>query len=881
MLNDMDYKFIQYFRNALAVQNQNTIDFKNIDNLLKCISMESFEKGFLPINILNELCPKEKNEQNDVYIIFAVKTILTEYSNGVEIEKNIDKLTGVFYVPAKITFVDGKRKMMPALEENKLPWIPRKFLSPSEEPILILGEASKSDEFFSKTTAIRTSICNWDEYIKYCKNYFFEVTGTALSWKEDYKRKIKYENNVFVFADPRIDAVKSLINLYDNIIQNLVSGKLLHKYLEYQEAGSKKLLDDEDVSFMMEHQGQMNGMYPLAKSQRRVLNHTNNMNTGDIIAVSGPPGTGKTTLLQSVVADMYVKAALLDERPPVIVASSSNNQAVTNIIESFQKIQTNDNTNLEKRWIVAAEGFAVYFPSKNKEKEAIDKGYQITRAYEWNHFVNKISDTGNIEESKSRMLQEAGKYFQIEFTDLKECKRTIKKCLKIIDDSRIQLLRLYPNRDSIFNKNTIGTIIWTLKELGCNIFGINEDDKRLYIKQSRKAFSQISLWQFNELLDKTIRYVEFWLAVHYCECRFLEGEYATTQEQKSKQNADIYKDIFYQIALLSPCMVMTFHSMPNNFRVSGINESKYTYLYNFIDLLIIDEAGQVSPEIATAAFSLAKKALVVGDEKQIPPVWNIEKSVDIGLAQEVGLITDAEQYKKMERMGLNCCSSSVMKVAKKSCYYNEEKIRGLFLSEHRRCYDEIIAYCNELVYEGMLRPSRGRREKKPNPYWPIMGHYDIFSDKADKKGTSRINETEAKTIACWLSENYVSIENYYCEDDPRQIIAIITPFKEQVSIIKKQLQEYMKDKANAIDVGTVHTFQGADRKIIILSTVYGKSDGCPFVDNNPALMNVAVSRAKDAFWVFGAYDCLSEDSKLASGKLREYASDCLPWKLNV
>lgn len=37
------------------------------------------------------------------------------------------------------------------------------------------------------------------------------------------------------------------------------------------------------------------------------------------------------------------------------------------------------------------------------------------------------------------------------------------------------------------------------------------------------------------------------------------------------------------------------------------NLNKSDYLYDFIDLLIVDEAGQVSPEVAGAGFSLAKK----------------------------------------------------------------------------------------------------------------------------------------------------------------------------------------------------------------------------------------------------------------------------------
>lgn len=58
---------------------------------------------------------------------------------------------------------------------------------------------------------------------------------------------------------------------------------------------------------------------------------------GEVIAANGPPGAGKTTLLLSAVAGLWVCAALRGEDPSVIVAASSNNQAVTNIIDAFGK----------------------------------------------------------------------------------------------------------------------------------------------------------------------------------------------------------------------------------------------------------------------------------------------------------------------------------------------------------------------------------------------------------------------------------------------------------------------------------------------------------------------------------------------------------------
>lgn len=90
---------------------------------------------------------------------------------------------------------------------------------------------------------------------------------------------------------------------------------------------------------------------------------------------------------------------------------------------------------------------------------------------------------------------------------------------------------------------------------------------------------------------------------------------------------------------------------------------------------------------------------------------------------------------------------------------------------------------------------------------------------------------------------------------------------------KNLLNAAIGDDACYIDVGTVLTFQGADRNIIILSTVSGSSEGSYFIDSNPALMNVAVSRAKDAFWVFGAYDSLSNSDKNASGLLKRYVRE--------
>lgn len=98
-------------------------------------------------------------------------------------------------------------------------------------------------------------------------------------------------------------------------------------------------------------------------------------------------------------------------------------------------------------------------------------------------------------------------------------------------------------------------------------------------------------------------------------------------------------------------------------------------------------------------------------------------------------------------------------------------------------------------------------------------------------------------------------------------MAIITPFKAQVSEIRKYLKIELGEIAENISVGTVHTFQGAERNVIIFSTVYGSGDAGAFIDNNKNLMNVAVSRAKDAFWVFGDSDFLKKKASKSASRL--------------
>ena len=335
--------------------------------------------------------------------------------------------------------------------------------------------------------------------------------------------------------------------------------------------------------------------------------------------------------------------------------------------------------------------------------------------------------------------------------------------------------------------------------------------------------------------------------------------------------------MYQRLAMVAPCMVMTCYMLPKQFWAYDGNEKQNYYMYNYADLLIVDEAGQISPEIGMPAFAFAKKAIVVGDEEQIPPVWGTPRALDIAMAISSGVIKNKNDYSCIEENGLNCSQSSIMKIASRSCKF-EKHGKGLFLCEHRRCYNEIVQYCNELVYEKNLRPLRGKasddnRNVLKN-YLPPMGRKQIDSKYSKRIGTSRQNSKEAEEIVEWVRLNYFVLCEKYRQNeaanqfDEKTILGIITPFKGQSAMIKSMIKRQLPEIEGNIAVGTVHTFQGAERNVIIFSSVYGSEEGCYFINSNKSLMNVAVSRAKDSFLVFGDSGCLEGNPKSAGGMLK-------------
>lgn len=708
--------------------------------------------------------------------------------------------------------------------------------------------------------------------------------------------------------------------------------------------------------------GHSGDKFPLAKAQRDALSHFLDARHGDILAVNGPPGTGKTTLVLSIIATQWARAALEKSEPPVIIATSTNNQAVTNIIEAFGKDFSQGTGAMAGRWLPELKSFGAYFPSSTRKAEAAKK-------YQTEDFFNQIESKEYVEDALLFYLEKAKAAFpekecsspekviellhgqlaakseqlirlnatwqmlsqiraarELIANDIEQYLDNLNKLLSG-QEQKLTLLKsaktewkkyrageslIYSlfswlpavrnkrqNQIQLFLEDKLGALIagnqWSDPEtIERNIDGLlnsAECEQTTYRKQIDSAHEivlkeqravqewqrltldlgyegdeELSFSQADELADTQIRYPAFLLTTHYWEGRWLMdmARIDDLQEEKKKKGAKGVTARWQRRMKLTPCVVMTCYMLPGNMQISehkGQRKFEKSYLYDFADLLIVDEAGQVLPEVAAASFALAKKALVIGDTEQIPPIWSIAPAIDIGnmLAEKIlsGSTQEeiTEKYTAIADLGKSAASGSVMKIAQfASRYqYDPELARGMYLYEHRRCFDNIIGYCNTLCYHGKLLPKRGREESN---LMPAMGYLHIDGKGEQASSGSRYNLLEAETIAAWLAENQQNIEAHYGKS-LHEVVGIVTPFSAQVSTIKQALgKQGISTGANekSLTVGTVHSLQGAERAIVIFSPVYSKHEDGGFIDSDNSMLNVAVSRAKDSFLVFGDMD---------------------------
>jgi hypothetical protein len=268
------------------------------------------------------------------------------------------------------------------------------------------------------------------------------------------------------------------------------------------------------------------------------------------------------------------------------------------------------------------------------------------------------------------------------------------------------------------------------------------------------------------------------------------------------------------------------------------------------DLVVIDEASQVSVAQAFPALLRAKKVVVFGDQKQFSNV----KSANASIALNQGYLTDLESYfrtnistasDKIQRLKQFDVKNSVLEFFDLIANYTD------MLRKHFRGYQELISFSSKYFYNGQLQAIKVRGKSIED-----IIEFSFVQPSIQPERYKNVNTPEFAFILQRLRE--------MIDNNLSLTVGIITPFREQQEYLTRMI--FADSYANQFDdilklkIMTFDTCQGEERDVIIYSMVATPNhDGLNYIfpvnlDNaaeriEEALkakrLNVGLSRAKE------------------------------------
>lgn len=644
--------------------------------------------------------------------------------------------------------------------------------------------------------------------VKYKNNdteYFYSANKVKI-----VKSAINSEksNNLFQYLNLIADTVGLTTEEGNNILADSYSKitfipdySILSNFLSSAQPTAKKISDPIEI-------------FPFGfnESQKEAVNKAFIF---PLSVIEGPPGTGKTQTILNIIAN-----AVMNGQSVAVV--SSNNSATKNVYEKLQKN--------------GIEFIAALLGNSTNKKEFIDSQTDVPDLVQFN-----LSD---IEESNIKHTCESL------FKQLSESLRQ-KNELALLKQELDSLTTEYKHfqaenkieNDIDFLKNTTSDnllALWVAIE------------KQALTNKKPTWWQKLLYWFRYGRKEKTLFDIPVEKAILICQSNYYSVK---TGELKSKQNsledsltnfsfknkmkeysqfsmqlfkAELYKKYNhnkrkkYEITQLRsesekflkdyPVVMSTTYSL----RRSLSEETTY-------DFVIIDESSQVDLATGALALSCAKRAVIVGDLKQLPNVVNDR------MKEKTDNVFNKFSIPEPYRYSNHSLLASIMEIF--------PRIPKTLLREHYRCHPKIIEFCNQKFYDNqlvILTESKSERE-------PLIVYKTAVGNHAREK-------TNQRQIDMIINE---IIPNEKLDDVD---LGIVTPYRNQTNALQQAFN------GTQIKADTVDKFQGRENDVIILSTV--DNEISEFTDN-PNRLNVAISRAiKQLILVVNGNDS-DKDSNIA------------------
>ena len=605
----------------------------------------------------------------------------------------------------------------------------------------------------------------------------------------------------------------------------------------------------------------------LSETQEKVLK---TVETEKFIAVQGPPGTGKSQTIVNLAAHLIANgktvliASKMDKAVDVVVERLNGLGAPFLALRAgrlnYQKQLRTDLNELVNGQADIDEGAEEYLTADVQDmKDHLDKMYELQskcdkiinlekkwhdiyeemklsgKSYETNEYIKSIPDKNEVEQLEATLatisenIEKTG--FIANITN-HNAKSQLKKILKL-KDIKINAEVL----DEIKSEFDFAKLDYTLHEVESKIQ--KTGNIHLMIEQISQMKKKQKTIASNILKNKRRQSLKGILKDSVKKNRLKIHARSLVERSLRKQNEILETEDFKPLLDAFPCWCTTTYAISSSIPLKP----------GMFDVAIIDEASQCDIASCFPILFRAKKAVIVGDDKQLPHLSFLEKAKEQSFMNQYGI---PNKYQLMWRFRTN----SMFDV---SDYYSANSI---MLDEHFRSLPPIIDFSNQEFYGGKIRIMR--KDKVGDKVLELV---QVPDGKVDGNITRNLPEIEA----------VVNVLHELIVDDERKntkkpvTIGIISPFRAQVDQLKisvsKVLSDYMLKK-HQVEIGTAHTFQGDERDIMLISWAFADnshSQSLTFLQK-PNLFNVAITRAKNKMINFISHDI----SNLPTGHFRSY-----------
>lgn len=258
------------------------------------------------------------------------------------------------------------------------------------------------------------------------------------------------------------------------------------------------------------------------------------------------------------------------------------------------------------------------------------------------------------------------------------------------------------------------------------------------------------------------------------------------------------------------------------------------------DLVIFDEASQCDIASALPLFARARRAVVVGDNRQLNFI------PQLGQAQDRNL---------MQAQGLPVARMSRFAQSRQSLFDFAQRIPGterILLRQQYRSVGPIVDYISREFYGSELKTAydpatiRSPVDVKPGLAWTHVPPPATLD-------ANNVNRAEVAAIVA-------HVERLLVHEGYSGTLGVTSPFRGQVHAIEEAIRRAIPPQklvAAEFRVATVDGFQGQERDVILFSptlTASSRMTSISFVQKDHRRLNVAISRARAVAHVFGDLD---------------------------